>query len=108
MWMDDYHDNYVRPETMEEFEELVGPLFLYNKHDKRWLKMYENILKCIEIFGLMNVSIYHNDYMKYGDHLEPFLHGFWVNLQEGEYNEGYIDLEGHSITIEDGFMFIKH
>ena len=108
MYMDDYHDNYVRPRTKEELEELVAPLFLYNEKDARWIKMYDNIQKCIEIFGYLNVSLYHNDYMKYGDHIEPFLHGFWVNLQEAEYNEGCIDFEGHSITIENGFMFIQH
>jgi len=108
VWIDDYHDNFVRADTMEELDELVAPLFLYKKKDERWLKMYNNIKKCIEMFGINNVSFYHNDYMKYGDHLEEFLNGFWVNLREAEYNDGYIDFENHSMVIENGFLFITH
>jgi len=108
MRIDDYHDNYVRAETIEELEELIAPLFLYNKEDKRWLKMHENILKCIEMFGILNISLYYNNYMKYGDHLEEFLTGFWINLRESDYNDGCIDFENHQIEIENGFMFIGH
>ena len=108
MWTDDYHDDYVRPENMEELDELVAPLFQLLIKKERWLKMYENIKKCIEIFGFMNVSIYYHDDMKHGDRLEMFLHGFWVNLREAEFNDGTIDFEGHEILIEDGFMFIRH
>jgi hypothetical protein len=108
MWTDDYHNNFVRPDNKEELEELVGPLFLYKENDKTWEKMYSDILQCIEIFGYGNVSLYHNDYMKYGDHLEPFLYGFWVNLQDGKYNEGSIEFENATILIENGFMFVHN
>ena len=108
IWTDDYHDNYVKPDNKEDLEELVAPLFLYKKDDKNWQKMYNDILKCCEIFGYSNVSLYHNDYMKYGDHLEPFLSGFWINLRDGKYNDGTIEFENATILIEDGFMWVQH
>lgn len=107
LWMDDYHDNYIKPSNQEELDELIAPLILFNKGTKRWEAMYATILKCVEIFGYENISLYHTDYMRYGDHLETFLDGFWVNLREAEYNEGYMELEDCTITFEDGFMFIR-
>jgi len=107
MWTDDYHNHYVRPETMEELEELIAPLILYKKGVDRWENMYRNILNCVEVFGFMNISLYQNDYLKYGDGIEEFLHGFWLNLREADYNEGSVELENTTVTIEDGFMFVR-
>jgi len=69
--------------------------------------MYSNLLKSIELFGIRNISLYSNDYMKYGDGIEEFMNGFWVNLREAEYNEGYISFENTMIEIENGYMFIR-
>jgi len=46
--------------------------------------MHSIIKKCVKIFGYMNVSFFHDDYMKYGDHIDEFLVGFWVNLKEAD------------------------
>jgi len=108
MWTDDYHDHFVRPANKKELDEIIAPLNLYKKNDKRWKEMYSDIKKCIKMFGYMNVSLYYDDYMKYGDHIEEFLCGFWVNLREAEYNEDSIEFKNASITIENGFMFIRH
>jgi hypothetical protein len=74
MWADDYHDDFVRPDNKKELEELIAPLNFFMKNDKVWKKMGANINKCVKMFGYTNVSLYHNDYMKYGDHLEHFLY----------------------------------
>jgi len=109
MWTDDYHDHFVRPENEEEFEEIIAPLNLYKKKDKKWGVMYSDIKKCIEMFGYMNVSLYYDDYMKYGDRIEEFLYsGFWVNIREAEYNDGNIEFENATILFENGFMNIRH
>jgi len=109
MWTDDYHDHFVRPENEEELKEIIAPLNLYKKDNKNWIIMYSDIKKCIEMFGYMNVSLYFNEYMKYGDHLEEFLYGgFWVNLREAEYNDGSIEFENATILFENGFMLIRH
>jgi hypothetical protein len=108
MWADDYHDHFVRPENKKEFDELVAPLQLYNKDDKRWKKMYSIIKKCVKMFGYMNVSLYYDDYMKYGDHIHEFLCGFWVNLREANFSEEeHLILENTTIEFENGFMFIR-
>ena len=108
MWVDDYHDNYFRPENQEELDEMLEPLMLLKKGNDRWERMHSSLLKCVEMFGYLNVSIMHTDTMKYGDRLDEFLAGFWVNLKEAEYNDGNIEFENADITIENGFMFIRH
>jgi len=108
IWTDDYHDHYIYCETIEELEEFCSPLFLYNKEDEHWKKMWSLLQECTEMFGCKNISVYSNDYMKYGDGIEEFLMGFWVNLKEADYNdEGSLDLDGHSVFIENGFMYIR-
>jgi hypothetical protein len=107
IWMDDYHDHYVVPSNQEELEEIIEPLLLLKKGEKRWEDMYATIQKCIEIFGY-HISLYFDEYMKYGDHIEDFLYGFWVNLREAEYNEeGSIEFENTTVFIENGFMLIR-
>jgi hypothetical protein len=60
------------------------------------------------MFGCKNISVYSNDYMKYSDGIEEFLMGFWVNLKEADYNdEDSLELDGYSVFIENGFMFIR-
>jgi len=109
MWIDDDHDHFVRPKNEKEFEEIIAPLILYKKNNKKWEVMYSDIKKCIEMFGYMNVSLYFDEYMKYGDHIEEFLYsGFWVNLRDAEYNEGSIYFENATILFENGFMNIRH
>jgi len=107
MWIDDYHDHYVRCENLEELEEFCEPLFIHKKNDKRWKRMRSNVLKCAEIFGYLNISLFSNDDMKYGNGIEEFLSGFWVNLKDADFNEGYLEIEETTITIENGFMFIR-
>ena len=108
MWCDDYHDNYVKPDNKKELEELIAPLILFRKEDKTWKKMHKVIKQCAKIFGYKNISLYHTDYQKYGDHLDTFLAGFWVNLRDAEYNEGSIEFDENTILIEDGFMWVGH
>jgi hypothetical protein len=108
MWTDDYHNNYVRCENLEELEEHCAPLFLYNKEDKRWIKMWSDIQEFCEYFGYLNISLYNNDYMKYGDGIEEFLSGFWVNLKDAEYpdDDSCIMFERAYFRFENGFMFV--
>jgi len=109
MWTDDDHDHFLRPENDEDLDKIIAPLNLYKKNDKHWKTMYSDIKKCIEMFGYMNVSLYFDEYMKYGDHIEEFLYGgFWVNLREAEYNDGSIEFENATILFENGFMLIRH
>jgi len=110
MRTDDYHDNFLRPENEEDLQELIGYVtFYYGKKDEKWQTMYSDIKKCIEMFGYVNVSLYFNEYMKYGDHIEEFLAGFWVNLREADYTEeGCLEFENTNITIENGFMYIQN
>jgi len=110
MKIDDYHDHFLCPENKKELEELTGWVTFYNgKKDKKWLAMYRDIKKCIEMFGYGNISLYHNEYMKYGDGIEEIQNGFWVNLRDANYNdEGYLEFDNASIMIENGFMYIRN
>jgi hypothetical protein len=61
------------------------------------------------MFGCINVSLYHDDYMKYGDRIEEFLYsGFRVNLREAEFNDGSIEFENATMLFENRFMNIRH
>ena len=108
MRTDDYHDHYFCPENQEELDEMIAPLILFNKGQERWERMYKDILKCVEMFGYRNISLLQTQTMKYGDNIEWFLSGFWINLKNAEYNDGYIEFENADITIENGFMFIRN
>jgi hypothetical protein len=108
MWTDDYHDHFVRCETLDELEEHCAPLFLYRKEDKQWIKMWSLLQECVKMFGCINVSVYSNDYMKYGDGIEEFLFGFWVNLKEAVFTDDCsLELVKSTILFEDGFMFVR-
>jgi len=110
MWLDDNHDNYVNPENQEDLDELLNTvsIFIFGNKKNSYERMCNDIRKCVEIFGYMNVSIYFDERMKNGDHIEEFLNGFWVNLRDGEYNDGSIEFEDATILIENGFMWVQH
>jgi hypothetical protein len=109
MYTDDYHDNFLRPENEKDLEEIIGYVNIFYGKNEKWQVMYSDIKKCIEMFGYMNVSLYFNEYMKYGDHIEEFLSGFWVNLREADYkDEGFIEFENAYIMIENGFMYVQN
>jgi hypothetical protein len=60
------------------------------------------------MFGCKNISVYSNDSMMYGDGIEEFLMGFWVNLKEADYNdESSLELDNCSVLFENGFMFLR-
>jgi hypothetical protein len=108
IYIDDYHDHYIRCETIKELKEFCSPLFLHKKNDKHWKKMWSLLQKCAKMFGCKNISVYSNDYMKYGDGIKEFLMGFWVNLKEADYNdEGSLDLDNCSVFFENGFMYLR-
>ena len=112
MWQDDYHDNYVHPENEEELDELLNAVSIYltAKNRGMWQKMCEDIRKCAEIFGYINISVYSKENsLELGGRVEEFLRGFWINLRDGEYNEGKsIYFENADIMIDNGFMFVQH
>jgi len=110
MLTDDYHDHFLRPENEEDLQELIGWVTFYNgENDPKSNTMLEDIKNCIKIFGYENVSIYHNDYMKYGDGIEEMLSGFWVDLRNVNYDdEGYLELTNADITFENGFLYIQN
>jgi hypothetical protein len=109
MRADDDHNNYVRCENLDDLENHCGPLVLYNKEDKRWIKMRSLIQECCEYFGYLNVSIYNNDYMKYGDGIDEFLSGFWINLKDADYpdDDSSVNFGNAQVFIENGYMRVN-
>jgi hypothetical protein len=113
--MDDDHEHYIRCETLDELNELCGWLDVYsvaNRHrngEEGWKAHYEDLLKSVELFGILNISVYYNEYMNRSDGLEEFMLGFWINLKEAEYNEGsiYFDTAKH-INIIDGYLWVDY
>jgi hypothetical protein len=115
MWQDDDHQNYVRFETLDEFKELCGWVEFYQaytllKNGKdAWNARYNDIIKSIELFGSMNVSVHYDEYMKMGDGLDEFMSGFWINLKDAEYNDGCIKFEtAENIFIQDGYLGVSY
>lgn len=108
MLTDDYHEHFLRPENEGEFQELIQYVILYNENINKWHSMYNNIRNCSDMFGYKNISLYFNENMKWGDGIEEFQNGFWVNLREADYNnEGSFKFYNANIIIENGFMYIQ-
>jgi hypothetical protein len=88
MRQDDNHEHSVHCKTLEELEDICHCIDFYEAYNRHqngkegWEKHYEDILKSIELFGIMNVSLYFDEYQRYGDHLEELLLGFWINLKK--------------------------
>jgi hypothetical protein len=115
MWQDDDHQNYVRFETLDELKELCDWVEFYQAYTNHrngkegWSAHYQDILKSVELFGSMNVSVHYDEYMKMGDGLEAFMSGFYINLKNAEYNEGTIEFEtAESFYIEDGYLRVNY
>jgi hypothetical protein len=108
MLTDDYHDHYLRPENHGEFEELIQYVIIYIENNDICRSMYWNIRKCIDMFGFGKISLYSNENMKWGEGVDEFLKGFWLNINEADIkNKDPIEFYHANIIKENYFWFIQ-
>jgi hypothetical protein len=108
MLKDEDHEHYFRPENEGELQELIQFVSLYEVENEKWHQMYKNIRNCTDMFGYKNISLYFNENMKWGDGIEEFLNGFWINLREADYSNGEpFEFYKAKIMVEKGFLFVQ-